>query len=157
MDTYRQEQNFLEAERTVLFNEFANSVRPEPKVKAPKYTFGIASDYVVVGHNPEMADFDNPRGEIVRERFYMVAEDAKGYRFGFGSEESEFAAEVAFQHFAPAVSEWAPLRPAYGSQAYIESNAGLSDLRDEMESDLGPDWQNHPQVSLDVRTRLEAA
>jgi hypothetical protein len=157
METYRQETNFLEAERSVLFTEFANSVRPEPKVKSPKYTFGVASDYVVVGHDPEFADFDNPRGEIIRERFFMVAEDAKGYRFAFGNEESEQNAEFVFVQFAPAVSEWNPIRPSYGSLAYIESEQGLSDLRDEMEFDLGPDWENHPQVSLDLRTRLVAA
>jgi len=152
-----QELSHLAGEASTLFAEFADSIRPEPKVKvAPKYRFYVDSDMVVVGHNPEMADFDNPRGELIEVRYFMVAEDAKGYRFSYGFEETELGAEVVFQHFAPAVSEWAERRPAYGSQAYTESNTGMYDLRDEMEADLGPNWMSHPQVSSDLRLTLGA-
>ena len=119
-----------------------------------KYTFSVASEYVVVGTDPEFAEFDNPRGEIIQERFFMVAEDAEGYRRVWGSEVSSEAAEMVFQHFAPAVSEWPLGRPSYGSAAYMESGAELDQLRYEMEFDLGADWMNHSQVSLEVRTRL---
>jgi hypothetical protein len=59
-----------------------------------------------------------------------------------------------FQHFAPAVSEWVETHPSYGSEAYINSDAENDQRRSEMEIDLGTDWMNHPQVSLEVRTQL---
>ena len=45
----------------------------------PLYFFPM-TDLVIVGQNPEMADYSNPRGDIFREAAYVVAEDAKGYR-----------------------------------------------------------------------------
>lgn len=119
-----------------------------------RFTFAVNSEYVVVGTNPEFSDFDNPRGEIIRERFFMLAEDSTGRRFRYGCEDTELEAEIVFVHFAPAVDEWLETHPAYGSEAYISSGTELNQLRSEMEDDLGADWINHPQVSLDTRTML---
>jgi hypothetical protein len=38
------------------------------------WTFSIESELAVVGHDPEYADMENPRGEIVRERYLMLPE-----------------------------------------------------------------------------------
>lgn len=146
METYRQERAYLEAERSTLFTEFANSVRPEPKVKSPKYTFGVAFLQVVVGQDEE--------GDVIGERYFMVATDARGRQVRFGWEESEHNAEFVFVQFAPAVSEWTYWRCEYGSLAYQQDGCELDQLRSEMEFDLGPDWMNHPQVSLELRTVL---
>lgn len=111
-----------------------------------KFTFSVASEYVVIGHDGEFADFDNPRGAIHAERFYMVAEDVDGKQYRFGNEKSEEDAEIVFVHFAPAVSEWEYFRCAYGSRAYMQNDCEDDQRRSEMEADLGPDWRNHPQA-----------
>jgi hypothetical protein len=89
-----------------------------------RWSIGIGSEFAVIGHNPEMADMSNPRGAIVREVFFAVAEDHKGYRrtWADGVYRSAEEAEAAFQFAAPPVSEWNEWHPAYGSQAYIESD-----------------------------------
>jgi hypothetical protein len=84
------------------------------------WTVGVASDYCVVGTNPEMADMSNPRGEIIRERFYLLATDARGNRKSFGSFETEQDAEVCFWVWSPMVDDWDDARPEYGSEAYVE-------------------------------------
>ena len=43
--------------------------------------FGVKTDLVVVGHNPELADVSNPRGEMVGLGHYIVAECSDGRRF----------------------------------------------------------------------------
>jgi hypothetical protein len=43
--------------------------------------FDVHSDLIVVGFNPENADMDNPRGEIIREVFYVVLTFKSGRRF----------------------------------------------------------------------------
>lgn len=42
--------------------------------------FFAGTDLVVVGTNPEMADYSNPRGEIIRSAAYVYATDAAGNR-----------------------------------------------------------------------------
>jgi hypothetical protein len=84
---------------------------------------GFPSDYAVVGYNPENADMDRPRGEIIREVFSIVAEDDKGRRrawFG-GRFLTLEAAETAYLLFAPPVGLWDEIRPAYGSEAYARN------------------------------------
>ena len=89
---------------------------------ATKWTVGFASVLMVVGHNYENADLDNPRGEIVRERFFAQAEDALGYRRVWGGYyESPEAAEAAYLLFAPPVFLWDEIEPCYGSEAYARN------------------------------------
>ena len=94
--------------------------------------FFAASDLVVVGSNPEMADYTNPRGHLFGVAAFVVAEDAHGYRVrlhvatGHASEVEEKAARVAAALTARlasgrlpvAFSTWEEARPAYGSEAY---------------------------------------
>jgi hypothetical protein len=85
------------------------------------YTFELRSDLVVVGHNPEAADMDHPNGEVVGERFYMLATDPKGYTRQWGWFPSAEACELAFEFLAPPVDEWTASRPRYGSEAFGEA------------------------------------
>lgn len=84
-----------------------------------KWTLEIGSDFVVVGHNPEAADMSNPRGEIIRERFYVGATTEYGrrrfWRHGFETEE---AALEAYLYLATPVAFWEESTPVYGSEAY---------------------------------------
>jgi hypothetical protein len=83
-----------------------------------RYTIGFRSDLTVVGTNPEMADMSNPRGEIIRERWYAIAEDASGNRWRWGWYETAEEAEHAFRAIAPPVAQWEETYPSYGSPAY---------------------------------------
>lgn len=91
----------------------------------------MTSDFVVVGTNPEMADMSNPRGEIIRERFRVVATNERGDRRTFGYFKTEEEAEAWFwSPFSPGVEEWDVDRPEYGSVAYVEYGAAW-DIEDE--------------------------
>lgn len=90
--------------------------RTQP-VAARRFVILIGSDYRVIGYNPENADMDRPRGEIVREVFYLYATDADGYRFSHGAFDSYEAADAAIAA-APPVSLWDADTPEYGSVAY---------------------------------------
>lgn len=104
-------------------------------------TFFSATDLVVVGYDPEMADYDNPRGEIIRSAAYVYAEDENGNRLrkflttGREQEVLPFAEKLAeslnirFKNGKLPVgfSSWEWARPAYGSDAYISSGQGEED------------------------------
>lgn len=105
--------------------------------ESARYTITIASDFRVVGYDPEAADFDRPRGEIVREVFYLVATDAEGYRKAFGSYDSIEEVEAVIG-FAPSVDDevsWYGTLPEYGSKAYIDTNAEFEQMDRERECD----------------------
>ena len=115
------------------------------------FHFFAATDLVVVGQNPEMADFDNPRGDIIRSAAYVIAEDAKGYRVrqhirtGHERDVLEEAsaqalalnARLQLLHKPPiGFAAWEPHFPAYGSEAYVESGQGEQDAwMDRMEEE----------------------
>ena len=80
----------------------------------------VASELRVVGYDPEYADMDHPRGEIVRDRFYLQATNERGDRRRYGCFETEADAECNFWHLAPPVEEWNEDYPEYGSIAYQE-------------------------------------
>jgi hypothetical protein len=87
------------------------------------WSVGFPSDFVVVGYDGEYADMSNPRGEIIRERWYIQAEDAKGNRRVWGDlYESPEAAEAAYSLEAPPVEFWDETQPCYGSEAYVEGD-----------------------------------
>jgi hypothetical protein len=111
-------------------------------------TFFGSTDLVVVGHNSEMADYDNPRGEIIRSAAYVCAEDENGNRLrlrlaiGYEHEVLPFAEEFAARlterfkkgKLPVGFANWEWARPAYGSNAYIESGQGEEDaLLERME------------------------
>jgi hypothetical protein len=85
-----------------------------------KVTIEVASEFRVIRYDAEYADMDNPRGEIVGEVFFLVAEDARGARWAWGEGWRDAAAAEAAIATAPPVVLWSPCRPAYGSVAYIE-------------------------------------
>lgn len=100
------------------------------------YTFHAASDIVVVGSNPEMADYDNPRGHIHGEHYYVVATNARGDRWSFSigtgpeygpkAEAMAAALQVRMDNLGKlpvAFETWQPTGPAYGSDAYVEYGA----------------------------------
>lgn len=94
-------------------------------------TFEIRSDLTVIGHNPEAADLDHPNGEVIGERFYMIATDAKGYTWTWGWHKSAEALERGFEFAAPPVEDWMPGHPRYGSLAFQESDQDAQDAADE--------------------------
>jgi hypothetical protein len=113
------------------------------------FTFSVESELAVVGHDGEYADMDNPRGEIIRHRYFMVATDSIGHQYRYGFERTEALAEAVFQQFAPPVSEWSLWRCIYGSIAYELEGCETAQLIDEMESDLGHRWMERaPEVAL---------
>lgn len=110
----------------------------ELPLPASAWSVGFASDFVVVGHDGEYADMSNPTGAIIRERFYIIAEDAKGNRRTWGGlYESQDAAEAAYALLAPAVALWEETRPCYGSEAWtseVEAAEAEAEQADELAS-----------------------
>ncbi len=93
-----------------------------------KLTFCAASDIVVTGSNPEMAEYGNPQGYTYGEAWRVVAENDRGDRFYTPVESQEAAEQLASRLMARAAAgaepadfeEWQPDRPCYGSEAYFE-------------------------------------
>lgn len=99
-------------------------------------TFHASSDIVVVGTNPEMVDFDNPRGNVYGFSSYVVATDEQGNRTRLyvttsscdrdALEEAErLAARLTlrlqvFKKLPVAFDRWEPTFAAYGSAAHDE-------------------------------------
>lgn len=95
--------------------------------------FFAATDLVVIGTNPEMADYDNPRGEIIGYAAYVYAENTHGDRrrlfLKSAYSESEVLpyaervatalnARMASGRLPVAFDRWEQSRPAYGSEAW---------------------------------------
>lgn len=87
-----------------------------------------AADVIVIGRDPEMADYTNPKGLIYGYAAFIVAEDAVGNRKSLpaavSSEESEAlgVARGVIERINTIddydFGAWADYRPAYGSDAY---------------------------------------
>jgi len=97
-----------------------------------KYVFEVASDLTVVGYDPERADLDCPNGEIIGERYYMMATTRDGATRVWGWHASPEKLERDFEFCAPAVDEWQEGRPRYGSRAFEAANQDFEDLQSEM-------------------------
>lgn len=88
---------------------------------------------VVVGCNPEMAEYGNPNGEIYGEEWFVVAENDRGDRWESPPVETEGAAGLLATRLAARFanlgrlpvdfSHWSVGRPCYGSAAYAEYGA----------------------------------
>jgi hypothetical protein len=101
-------------------------------------TFAPMTDIVVLGTNPENADFDNPRGHIYGFAAYVVAEDELGNRrrlhVSSGRIESELLQDAGvmaerltarlknFNKLPVCFESWEETFPAYGSAAYSEED-----------------------------------
>jgi len=102
--------------------------------------FHAGSDVVVVGSNSELADIDNPRGDIFGFTAYVVAFNEYGdtrLSPSIGTFPSDRAAVEAAEKQAAALQSrydnlgklpvgfdrWAEGRAIYGSEAYVEYGA----------------------------------
>lgn len=114
------------------------SVFEEEPLASEVWSVGVSSDFVVVGHNSENADMSNPTGAIIRERYFVIAEDAKGHRRTWGGyNETPEAAEAAYALLAPPVAFWEETRPCYGSEAWtseVDAAEAEAERADELAS-----------------------
>ena len=83
----------------------------------------IRSDLVVTGTNSEMADMSNPRGEIVEEAFFLVAEHSDGSRWAHNYTSTDLDTIERLERRAMSAelnlrANWHEIEPAYGSPAY---------------------------------------
>lgn len=101
--------------------------------------FDGGSDIVVTGQNPEMADVDNPRGDIHGFLAWVRASNPHGDAkiLYLGTYPTEWVANATAFKLAQALQTrfdklgklpvafdtWAATRPLYGSEAYIEYGA----------------------------------
>jgi hypothetical protein len=101
----------------------------------PTY-FHAMTDIVVIGTHPEIADADNPRGELFGYAAYVVAEDDEGNRRRWhvrtGEVESSvlgcaeqqaaaLAARLKAGKLPVGFDRWDHFHAAYGSDAHDES------------------------------------
>ena len=99
------------------------------------YSFDAISDIVVIGTDPEAADYDNPRGELYGVSSYVRAVDDSGETrllYVATGQESEVVAKAQtlaerlsarltnFGKLPVGFDSWEAGRPVYGSAAYIE-------------------------------------
>jgi len=98
--------------------------------------FDVFSDVVVIGRDPEMADYDNPRGEVYGFCSYVRAIDKYGDTriLRVATERFDSVAIAKAEKVAAALNArlhrlcklpvgfdaWEVGRPVYGSQAYID-------------------------------------
>ena len=99
-------------------------------------TYHVRQDIVVVDSNPELADYDNPNGDIHGTASYIVATNPEGYRLAHfaqsirvkNREETKYSLErlQALTDYLNAeqpelnAKHWHPTEPQYGSPAYEE-------------------------------------
>jgi hypothetical protein len=96
-------------------------------------TFHAMTDIVVIGTNPECADYGNPSGDIFGHAAYVVAEDHRGERVRLFIKSARYEedalpqaqrqAEALTARFARgmlpiAFDCWTSTYPAYGSPAF---------------------------------------
>lgn len=113
-------------------------------------TITCRTDIVVIGHNPENADYTNPRGAIFGFCGYVIAEAPDGSRWEFdrtmtGHFEAEVLArlETFVAHVQWQVkngrkldaTHWTPARPCYGSEAYASGGWSHEDAMLERMAD----------------------
>lgn len=97
----------------------------------------IASEFVVVGRDPEFADYDNPRGEIIRTAHFVIVELADGRRLRHArtfvarkrispcpmQARAEKLCAAVNAHLAAGrelgADHWTEVSAVYGSDAYV--------------------------------------
>jgi len=97
--------------------------------------FSVRDDLVVLGVNPEMADYTNPRGHVYGVQAVVVAYNEHGDTFEhvFGSAmfadrimpnalrfAEGLSARLACGKLPIAFDRWTPGRAVYGSDAYVQ-------------------------------------
>lgn len=78
-------------------------------MKPIEATFFVRTELEVVDRDLEMADIDNPNGDIIREIAYLYCEAPNGSRWVV----ARLGEEVR-----PEALGWLQIDPAYGSEAY---------------------------------------
>lgn len=106
----------------------------------------VRTDVVIIGSNPEMADYDNPKGHIYGFKGYILAVADDGSQWVFEHTHTrryEIDVLARLNTFANKVQQhlnkggkldprrWRETRPAYGSDAYV--SGGWSQIDAEME------------------------
>lgn len=99
----------------------------------------VGNDLVVVDRDSEFADYDNPRGNIYGEAYYVVIEQQDGSRkrhnrtFVSKTRSGRAAEEARANQLCEAVNNhlrkggkvnenlWTPISACYGSDAYIRN------------------------------------
>lgn len=91
------------------------------------YNIEVNSELRIVGQDPEIADWGNPEGDIIRAVYFVTATTPEGriYRHFFESEDigqvERLAESVRLAtNWKPIPGRWVHWRDVYGSQAYIE-------------------------------------
>lgn len=98
--------------------------------------FVAYTNLVVIGYNPENADYDHPHGEIIGYASYVAAhdEDGYGYEIHVKTDRWEENAMKPAEYLAKCLNArwarlgklpcdfnwWSPAAPIYGSKAYEE-------------------------------------
>lgn len=101
-----------------------------------KFVFTLYDRIAVVGRDPELADYDNPRGEIHRVLYSVMAQDETGrrWRHNYASQRRDVVAALLYRieaaHAAgnlPTLSPslWAETDPEYGSEAYVAAEPDI--------------------------------
>jgi len=119
------------------------------------WTFHPAADIVVTGTDPDRADVTNPRGNLYGFTGYVVAEDRNGNRRRLDLHTAHLEsdalapcaklaaalnARMAAGKLPVCFDDWAPTRPAYGSDAWIaygEADELALELREAEEDAWG--------------------
>lgn len=109
-----------------------------------------ATDIVVIGQDPEYADYDNPRGERYGVAATVIAEAPDGSRWAY---EKTWTKRWPNQALAPAERfrlrveaalaagyklrerHWVEIQPAYGSEAYDRGGWEAINAHHEREAD----------------------
>lgn len=103
---------------------------PSPKT----LSLGLHDPLCVVATDPEAADWSNPRGEIIRPVYSILAEHVDGRRWvHYWSTQDKEAAERLLERCRARVAAghrfdpdlWTEIDPSYGSDAYIANEAEI--------------------------------
>jgi hypothetical protein len=110
------------------------------------------TDQVVLGTNPENADYDNPTGNIYGWQAFVIVEAKDGSRWthvqtrvAYRSDDAERKVRSLVDRVNAAIGDgielnpdlWIPSRPVYMSEAYIREGCELDQLELEIMQEKG--------------------
>jgi hypothetical protein len=101
-------------------------------------------DIVVIGHNPELADMGNPRGEVYGYRADLIAEAPDGSRWVYNVKswtarhqddcapaamrQAERLNNLLGEGFTLNPARWDAIEPCFGTEAYEAASADIAAL-----------------------------
>lgn len=99
-------------------------------------------DITVIGHNNELADLDNPRGEVYGYRADLIAEAPDGSRWVYNvrswtarhqgdcapaaRKQAERLNNLLGEGFSLNPARWNATEPCYGTEAYEAASSGIA-------------------------------